>query len=134
MALVKIFKATDTTITITVSNSDGSPVDFTQVPGVIIFVNDERRNLIHKFSKVSKIGYGDIEESEPENGEIKIKLEASKTKAALGEGVITIEVKLEKDDIEFEDDVKHSVTFIEEVAELVDSLTEDETDLQTPIP
>ncbi len=134
MALDKIFKASDNTITITVLNKDDTPVDFDQVPGVVVYVNDERGNLIDKFSKVSKTGYGDIEEVDAENGIIRVKLEASKTKAALGEGVITVEVKLEKDDVNFEDDVKHSVSFIAEVAELVDSLTEDETDLQTPVP
>ena len=134
MALDKVFKAADTTITITILNKDSTPVDFNQVPGVIVYVNDERGNLIDKFSKVAKTDYGTIEESDPVNGEIKIKLQSSKTKDALGEGVMTIEVKLEKDDVDFEDGVKHSVSFIEEVAQLVDSLTVDETNLQTPIP
>lgn len=134
MALDKVFKAADTVITITILNKDETPVDFNQVPGVIVYVNDETGNLIDKFSKVAKTGYGEIEESDPANGEIKIKLQSSKTKAALGQGVMTIEVKLEKDDAEFEDGVKNSVSFIEEVGQLVNSLTADETDLQTPIP
>ena len=134
MALVKIFKAQDNTITFTILNSDETPVDFDQVPGVVIFINDERRNLIHKFSKVSKAGYDDIEDIDAANGIIRIKLQASKTTLVKGEGVITAEVKLEKDDIDFEDDVKHSVSFIAEIAQLVDSLTQDEVDLQTIVP
>lgn len=134
MALVQIFKAQDNVIKFTIFNSDESPVDLNDVPGIVIYINDERRNLIHKFSKVSKTGYGDILETNPVGGQMEIKLEASKTKAVNGEGVITSEVKLEKNDLGFENDVKHSVSFIKDIAQLVNSLTEDEEDLQTPVP
>jgi len=134
MALVQIFKAQDNLIKFTILNSDETPVDFDQVPGIIIFINDESRNLIHKFSKVSKSGYGVIEITNPNAGQMQIKLQASKTKVVNGEGIITAEVKLEKNDAGFEDGVKHSVSFVKEIAELVNSLTEDEVDLQTVVP
>jgi len=123
-----IFRGQDQAIRITLKDKDGASVNLATLDGYIVYLYNKEGKEIAKFSKNVIAGFGTITEITPASGifEVKLESETSKTSPI---GKVFVEVKVEQDDSDYANSTFFSVSRDDEVGDLKDSQSKDDTDL-----
>ena len=123
-----IFRGQDQAIRITLKDKDGGAVDLSTLDGYVVYLYNKEGDVIEKFSKNTMANFEPITEITPSSGIFEIKLQSAVTlKAKIGK--IFVEVKTEQTDINYTGNTFFSVSRDDEVGDLKDSESKDDTDL-----
>lgn len=126
--MADIIQGGDYELEITVNDSTGTVIDLTTLAGYIAVFYFADNDVLQQYSRKTKAGFKSLNESDPTNGIFTILLQSADTKTAkLGD--LFCEVKIETADITFDDSTKHNPDTGILVGTIVQSQTEQYTDL-----
>jgi len=124
--MANIVKDTDTTILLTVTDENATPIDLTTLAGYVVEVF-QKNILFDKFSKNTQAGFRDINETDGTNGKFEIYLNAENTKNGVIGKEVFFEVKTLTVDANFDNGTNETSTGVQCLGELVRSELKRET-------
>jgi len=125
-----IIQGGDYELDFVISDDAGTAIDLTTLAGyiVILYLKDKNNTVLQQYSRQTKPGFKSLTETDATNGKFQVKLQSADTKTGREE-IIFAEVKIETADVTFDDNTLHNPDTGIVVATLVQSQTEQYTDL-----
>lgn len=128
MSRTVIYKGDDKTIRLSITEN-GVAYDLTAVQGYIIYLYYAKGNkILKKYSKNVIEGFDTLSEVDAAGGVVDIYLQKADTKeAAIGD--IDLEVKIQTENLEFDENTFHTITREVEVLTIKESVSKNVTSL-----
>lgn len=125
----RIIKGVDKEIEFTITDSAGVAIDPSSLIGIVIILYYNENNVLRKYSKNVKTGYGDVITGYDDvNGKVKVRLESSSTVNAKV-NVLYAEIKLQTTNNDYENNTFNDVVNGILVGAVVDGVSKNNDDL-----